>query len=660
MIEITINKRKISVEEGTTILAAAESLGIKIPALCNHNILKPYGACRMCVVEVHANGEKEITTSCNYEIHEPIAVFTDSEEALNTRRGVIEMHLARWPNVPAIKALAKANGVDKPRYEHPLKNESKNACVLCGRCVRVCSEGIWEDIITFAGRGAERKVSMPFDKFYERCAGCGACAWVCPTGAIQVTNEANHPVRPKMIRNWGMKVTSQMITLDDQQCRMRKIGTGNLVEIMDDYDLLPTLNYQYGSHENAKKINSWVWQNEYFTQGLPDGCWYGCSMSCAHAIEKFELKTGPYKGRKVLVDGPEYETIAACGSNIGNFDPHYVAELNFYCDTYGIDTISFGTALAFAMECYENGVITKEHTGGLELTFGNKEAACEVLHQMSRGEGFGMILGKGIRNMKKLFIEEYGADLDFVEDIGMENKGLEFSEYVTKESLAQQGGYCMTNKGAQHDEAWLIFMDQVNNQIPTFENKADALHYFPMFRTWFGLVGLCKLPWNDISPADNAQTDEPHKIPEHVEGYCKYFTGMTGIELDSDKLIRMSEKVYNFQRVFNLRLGYGTREHDRVPYRAMGPVTNTEYESRQERYDKQLKEKVGIDPESMSTDEKRLKLREYREDQYRQLQDAVYKRRGWTSDGVPKLETLKKLGIDFPEVVEVVKRYPDV
>ena len=117
---------------------------------------------------------------------------------------------------------------------------------------------------------------------------------------------------------------------------------------------------------------------------------------------------------------------------------------------------------------------------------------------MSKGEGFGKIAGLGIRRMKKIFIEEYGADPDFLQDIGMEQKGLEYSEYLSKESLAQQGGYGLTNKGPQHDEAWLIFMDMVNNQLPTFEDKAEALHYFPMFRTWFGLMGLCKLPWNDI------------------------------------------------------------------------------------------------------------------------------------------------------------------
>ena len=230
--------------------------------------------------------------------------------------------------------------------------------------------------------------------------------------------------------------------------------------------------------------------------------------------QEFELRSGPYKGQVVPVDGPEYETVAGIGANCGIWDAHAVLEANFYCDTYGIDTISFGTSLAFAMECYEEGVLNKEHTADLELNFGNADAMLEVLHQMGRGEGFGVILGQGIRRMKKLFAEEYGADPQFLQDIGMEAKGLEYSEYVTKESLAQQGGYGLANKGPQHDEAWLIFMDAVNNQIPTFEDKAEALHYFPMWRTWFGLTGLCKLPWNDVEPADNRTATQASTQPK--------------------------------------------------------------------------------------------------------------------------------------------------
>ena len=114
---------------------------------------------------------------------------------------------------------------------------------------------------------------------------------------------------------------------------------------------------------------------------------------------------------------------------------------------------------------------------------------------------------------ERVFLQRRLGRYGFHECIAMEQKGLEYSEYASKESLAQQGGYGLTNKGPQHDEAWLIFMDQVNNQIPTFEDKAEALYYYPMFRTWFGLLGLCKLPWNDIVPADNSLTDEPAKVP---------------------------------------------------------------------------------------------------------------------------------------------------
>ncbi|HPG74020.1 MAG TPA: aldehyde ferredoxin oxidoreductase C-terminal domain-containing protein, partial [Bacteroidales bacterium] len=309
--------------------------------------------------------------------------------------------------------------------------------------------------------------------------------------------------------------------------------------------------------------------------------------------------------------------------------------------------------------CYENGILNKERTGGLELNFGNADAAMELLHHLARGEGFGMVAGQGVRKMKLMFAEKGWGDAQFLFDIAMENKGLEYSQYVSKESLAQQGGYAMTNKGPQHDEAWLIFMDMVNNQIPTFEDKAEALHYFPMFRTWFGLVGFCKLPWNDVEPESNKTADEPAKVPEHVDNYVTIFNAVTGMSIDKQELVKQSERVYNFQRIFNLRRGFGTRKHDAQPYRAAGPVTVEEYESRAERYDKQMKELIGIDPEGKTTEEKMAITRKYRENRYEQLLDAVYLRRGWTRNGVPKIEHLKKLGMDLPELIDVIKEHQE-
>lgn len=477
--------------------------------------------------------------------------------------------------------------------------------------------------------------------------------------AEDVKGDLNNAYDQSIINQTGIKLHKEVANNDHVQNNMRKIGTANIIEVMDQYDLLPVHNFQYGMHPDTKKIESKVFIKNYCTQNMPDGCWYGCSIACAKAADNFELKTGPYKGQKVVVDGPEYENAAGLGSNCGIFDPHVILELNFYCDTYGIDTISYGTLTAFAMECYERGIINKEITGGLDLRFGNAEASLELIHQMSRGEGFGKVAGQGVHRMKKLFIDEYGADPEFLFDIGAEQKGLEYSEYLSKESLAQQGGYGLTNKGPQHDEAWLIFMDMVNNQIPTFEDKAEALHYFPMFRTWFGLLGLCKLPWNDIAPSNNSETEEPAKIPEHVENYHKLYYGITGKKIDSEEMIKMSERVYNFQRIFNIRMGKGLRINDKTPYRTMGPVTPEEYISREERYDKQLKELVGFNPEGKAVKEKIKALRHYREDQYEKLTDAVYKRRGWNMNGVPTPEKLKELGMDLPELLEVIKPYLD-
>jgi aldehyde:ferredoxin oxidoreductase len=471
-----------------------------------------------------------------------------------------------------------------------------------------------------------------------------------------VKGNLNNVADLEAITERGRRFNREIRELDDKQCQMRQVGTAHLMEIMNDHDLMPVMNYKYGSHPDAYKIDSSVWKSK-FTQNIPDGCWIGCNMSCSKAVDDFKITTGPCKGQKVLVDGPEYENAAGLGANCAIFDPGYIIETNFYCDTYGICTITWSTVSAFVMECYENGILNIERTGGLDLRFGNSKVALEMLHQVARGEGFGLIAGLGVRKMKEMFIRNGWGEASFLNDIGMENKGLEYSQYLPKESLAQQGGFAMTNKGPQHDEAWLIFMDMVNNQIPTFEDKAEALHYFPMFRTWFGLVGLCKLPWNDVEPENNANTEEPAKVPEHVDNYITIYKAVTGREFDRKRLVEDSERVYNFQRVFNLRRGYGTRIHDRQPYRAAGPVTREEYESRSERYDKQLREKIGIDTRKMPVEEKMKILRKYREDQFEQLLDAVYKRRGWNSNGVPTIEFLKKIRMDLPEVIGVVKNF---
>ncbi len=213
----------------------------------------------------------------------------------------------------------------------------------------------------------------------------------------------------------------------------------------------------------------------------------------------------------------------------------------------------------------------------------------------------------------------------------------------------------MTNKGPQHDEAWLIFMDMVNNQLPSFEAKAEALYYFPLWRTWFGLYGLCKLVWNDVMPSDNFKESEPAKVPGHVRNYLAAVESMLGTTgMDEHRMLEESARVYNLQRLMSNLFGKAGAAHDLPPYRAVGPVTEEEYLSRAERYEGQLKTQVGFDPVGRTTAEKMAALRTHREAQYVALQQVVYRRRGWTEDGLPTRARLEELGIAIPEVLALL------
>jgi aldehyde:ferredoxin oxidoreductase len=476
------------------------------------------------------------------------------------------------------------------------------------------------------------------------------------------TGITNNPADPVKMAEIGTKLHREIRDLDRYQCNMRAVGTGHLVEIMDQYDLLPTENYRFGSFPKASRIYSPKFYH-YFTKIIPDGCWHGCTMACAKTVDGFTVKTGPYKGEIVTVDAAEYETIGA-GANMSIWDPEWIIEFNFYCDTYGLDTISTGTAIAFYMEMYEYGILTKDRCDGLELCFGNAEAMLELLHRIARGDTgtFVTKASTGIRRVKDWIIQQKWGDPQLINDTGMESKGLEFSEYVTKESLAMQGGYGLTLKGPQHDEAWLIFMDMVDNAIPTFEDKAEALHYFPMWRTWFGLNGLCKLPWNDVEPANNAQTTEPPKVPEHVQNYVDIQNAMTGWKVTKEELILQSERCYNWQRAMNVWMGRGQRQDDWIPFRSMGPVTEMEYLSRTDRYDTYLIDKIGIKKEDLSqhtVPEKIDIIYQYRRDQYEKLTDAVYYRRGWTPNGIPTPQKMKTLGFSDKKMLSMLQKKID-
>jgi heterodisulfide reductase subunit A len=191
MIDLTIDGKAVTAEEGTYILDVARANNIDIPTLCYHPALEPFGACRLCTVEVISRGRKRLVTSCNYPVEQGIEVNTSSEEVISARKMIVELLLARCPNVPFIQELARNYGIERPRFK--LGDEN---CILCGLCARICEERMGVSAISFAGRGLERKISTPFNIKSDMCMACGACAFVCPTGAIKLEDITDKEPRP--------------------------------------------------------------------------------------------------------------------------------------------------------------------------------------------------------------------------------------------------------------------------------------------------------------------------------------------------------------------------------------------------------------------------------------------------------------------------------
>ena len=182
MIALTINGLDVSVEEGTTLLEAARFLGFPIPTLCHMEGLSPYGACRLCVVEVGEGKAARLVSSCTYPAQEGLKVRTASSRVVRTRKMLIELLLASCPQSKVIQDLASAHEVRQQRFR-----QEHDDCILCGLCVRMCEEQMMAKAIGFRNRGEKRSIGTPFDVKSEVCRMCGGCIYVCPACQLRCT-----------------------------------------------------------------------------------------------------------------------------------------------------------------------------------------------------------------------------------------------------------------------------------------------------------------------------------------------------------------------------------------------------------------------------------------------------------------------------------------
>jgi len=182
MIALKINGISVSVDRGTTLLEAAQFLGLPIPTLCHMEGLSPYGACRLCVVEVGDPPSSRLVTSCTYPVEEGLKVRTASARVVRARKMIVELLLASCPQSKTIQDIAAALDVRQQRFRQEYED-----CILCGRCVRMCAEQMAAGAIGFTGRGQERSIGTPFDSTSEVCRLCGGCMYVCPACELRCT-----------------------------------------------------------------------------------------------------------------------------------------------------------------------------------------------------------------------------------------------------------------------------------------------------------------------------------------------------------------------------------------------------------------------------------------------------------------------------------------
>jgi len=379
--------------------------------------------------------------------------------------------------------------------------------------------------------------------------------------------------------------------------KYRTLGTPLNVLVHNSLGALPTRNFTNAVFEGAEKVSG-EYLNEHFVVKI-NGC-SSCAMRCEHIAV---VPEGPYKGTTTRV---EYEPLWSFGPHCGVDRMDAILKAMELCNYYGLDSLSTGNIVGFAMDCYEHGILTKEDTDGLELEFGNAEAMVELVHKIGKREGIGDILAEGVKRAA----EKIGKG---AEKFANHIKGLEMTGYDIRGLKTAALGYAVSFRGADHNRhgAYGLDLKGTVDRFKVEKGRAKLVIDLENLYTIIDSLIICKFSRGTYY--------------EGFKDLAKYYTLVTGIEMTPEELERTGERINNLGRLFNIREGF-TRKDDHLPPKIMStPIPDD-----------------TVSKGSYITQEE-LDL----------MLDDYYATRGWTKEGVPTLEKLKELGLeDLAYIVE--------
>ncbi len=391
------------------------------------------------------------------------------------------------------------------------------------------------------------------------------------------------PAEPDAFKE-ASKEAFQITKDDDFVANRTRYGTPIWINPMSEYGILPTKNFQHATFADAEKISGETMREEIVERDV--SC-YSCPIRCGkHSI----VKKGEHAGTEL--EGPEYELLVLLGSNCMMGDLGAVSKASYLVDELGLDGISTGNVLGWAMECFERGLITKEMMDGLEPRFGEPEPYVELIKKIAKREGIGDLLAEGVKRASA----EIGKGSS---DFAIHSKGMEFPGYEPRGSPGMGLAYATSDRGACHQRAWTVRAELEMDERFSSDGRAKLVKETQDERAAAYSLVMCDF------------------VPFGVETFVKLFNAATGFELTEEEYLKAGERIWNLIRMYNIREGI-TREDDSLPQRMYEPLPDGPTEGN-----------------AFTTEMFETMLNEY------------YKLRGWDMNGVPTAGRLDELDLGF-------------